>query len=226
MSNSIKNKKILIIDFDLINNNIQNLLKKENKINQKIINNKNEYSIKINSKNEYFLLKNIIKIDKNLDLLEGLDELYYLEKLDIKNIFLELNKIKNNYDYIFIDTYSEILFNENLEILNNCDDIIFLLKLNELELNKAKVMFNIIKNKWKINKNRIKIIIYRNKIFDYIFYYKYIKKYIEVNNKILGCIHDYYFINLYYKNKIINKIINLKFKINSRFILKNINREV
>lgn len=31
MSNSIKNKKILIIDFDLINNNIQNLLKKENK---------------------------------------------------------------------------------------------------------------------------------------------------------------------------------------------------
>ena len=41
MSNSIKNKKILIIDFDLINNNIQNLLKKENKINQKIINNKN-----------------------------------------------------------------------------------------------------------------------------------------------------------------------------------------
>ena len=197
-----------------------------NKINQKIINNKNEYSIKINSKNEYFLLKNIIKIDKNLDLIEGLDELYYLEKLDIKNIFLELNKIKNNYDYIFIDTYSEILFNENLEILNNCDDIIFLLKLNELELNKAKVMFNIIKNKWKINKNRIKIIIYRNKIFDYIFYYKYIKKYIEVNNKILGCIHDYYFINLYYKNKIINKIINLKFKINSIFILKNINREV
>lgn len=181
MSNSIKNKKILIIDFDLINNNIQNLLKKENKINQKIINNKNEYSIKINSKNEYFLLKNIIKIDKNLDLLEGLDELYYLEKLDIKNIFLELNKIKNNYDYIFIDTYSEILFNENLEILNNCDDIIFLLKLNELELNKAKVMFNIIKNKWKINKNRIKIIIYRNKIFDYIFYYKYIKKYIKEN---------------------------------------------
>ena len=50
MSNSIKNKKILIIDFDLINNNIQNLLKKENKINQKIINNKNDYSIKINSK--------------------------------------------------------------------------------------------------------------------------------------------------------------------------------
>jgi len=99
MSNSIKNKKILIIDFDLINNNIQNLLKKENKINQKIINNKNDYSIKINSKNEYFLLKNIIKIDKNLDLLEGLDELYYLEKLDIKNIFLELNKIKNNYNF-------------------------------------------------------------------------------------------------------------------------------
>ena len=52
MSNSIKNKKILIIDFDLINNNIQNLLKKENKINQKIINNKNDYSIKINSKNK------------------------------------------------------------------------------------------------------------------------------------------------------------------------------
>ena len=69
-------------------------------------------------------------------------------KWDYTNItspeFFGWSNLWDNYDYIFIDTYSEILFNENLEILNNCDDIIFLLKLNELELNKAKVMLSLI----------------------------------------------------------------------------------
>lgn len=146
-------------------------------------------------------------------------------KINIENIFIELEKIKNKYDYIFIDTYSEPLFQENSKILEKCDNIIFLIKLNNIELEKTNVMLNIINKKWKINTNKIKILIYRNKLIDFIFYNKYIKKYIYLNFKILGYIKDYYFINLYLKNKIINKIINLKLKINSIYILKNINKQ-
>ena len=86
-------------------------------------------------------------------------------------------------------------------------------------------MLNIINKKWKINIDKIKILIYRNKLIDFIFYNKYIKKDFYLNNKILGYIRDYYFINLYFKNKIINKIINFKFKINSMYILKNIDKQ-
>ena len=231
-TNCIKNKKILIIDFDLINSNMQKILEENKKIiknNKNIQENKKEKNIyEINNtqnKNEYSIFNNLKNINKNMDLLSGLNELYYLDKINIKNIFIELDKIKNKYDYIFIDTYSEPLFQENSEILKKCDNIIFLIKLNNIELEKTNVMLNIINKKWKINKNKIKILIYRNKLIDFIFYNKYLKKYIYLNFKILGYIKDYYFINLYLKNKIINKIINFKLKINSLFILKNINKQ-
>ena len=214
---------------------MQKILEENKKINNKKIINKNIQENKkekniyeINNtqnKNEYSIFNNLKNINKNMDLLSGLNELYYLDKINIKNIFIELDKIKNKYDYIFIDTYSEPLFQENSEILKKCDNIIFLIKLNNIELEKTNVMLNIINKKWKINTNKIKILIYRNKLIDFIFYNKYLKKYIYLNFKILGYIKDYYFINLYLKNKIINKIINFKLKINSLFILKNINKQ-
>ena len=216
---------------------MQKLLEENKKINNKKIvkNNKNNpenkkekniYEINnIENKKEYSIYNNLKKINKNIELLSGLNELYYLDKINIKNIFIELNRIKDKYDYIFIDTYSEPLFQENFEILNNCDNIILLIKLNNIEIEKTNVMLNIINKKWKINIDKIKILIYRNKLIDFIFYNKYIKKDFYLNNKIFGYIRDYYFINLYFKNKIINKIINFKFKINSMYILKNIDKQ-
>lgn len=223
---------MLVIDFDLINNNIKKYVEKSeilnnkklinNKINQK--NNKEKNIYNEDKKNEYSIFNNLKCINKNIDLISGLNDLYYLNKINIKNIFNEINKIKNKYDYIFIDTYSEPLFQENSEILSNCDNIILLIKLNDIEFEKNKLMLNIVNEKWKINKEKIKILIYRNKLIDFIFYKKYIKKYINLNIKILGYIRDFYLINLYFKNKLINKIINFKFKINSMYLFKNINK--
>jgi energy-coupling factor transporter ATP-binding protein EcfA2 len=111
-----KNKKILIIEDNIENNSILKIYKLQNKEKNTSIRNR---TIKI--KNNIYLF-NIKKILKN----------YYKNKIKIVN---EINKIKKNFDYIFIDTqnsdshkiYTEIT-EENLLILNP----------NILEINKIK----------------------------------------------------------------------------------------
>ena len=111
-----KNKRILIIEDNIENNSILEIYKLKNK--EKHTNIKNR-TIKI--KNNLYLF-NIKKISNN----------YKKNKIKIIN---EINKIKNNYDYIFIDVqnidsykiYNEII-EENLLILNS----------NILEINKIK----------------------------------------------------------------------------------------
>ena len=91
---------------------MQKILEENKKIiknNKNIQENKKEKNIyEINNtqnKNEYSIFNNLKNINKNMDLLSGLNELYYLDKINIKNIFIELDKIKNKYDYIFIYKY-------------------------------------------------------------------------------------------------------------------------
>lgn len=111
-----KNKRILIIEDNIENNSILEIYKLKNK--EKHTNIKNR-TIKI--KNNLYLF-NIKKISNN----------YKKNKIKIIN---EINRIKNNYDYIFIDMqninsnkiYNEII-EENLLILNS----------NILEINKIK----------------------------------------------------------------------------------------
>lgn len=86
---------------------MQKILEENKKIiknNKNIQENKKEKNIyEINNtqnKNEYSIFNNLKNINKNMDLLSGLNELYYLDKINIKNIFIELDKIKNKYDYI------------------------------------------------------------------------------------------------------------------------------
>ena len=111
-----KNKKILIVEDNIENNSILEIYKLKNK--EKHTNIKNR-TIKI--KNNLYLF-NIKKISNN----------YKKNKIKIIN---EINKTKNNYDYIFIDMenlnsnkiYNEMI-EENLLILNS----------NILEINKIK----------------------------------------------------------------------------------------
>ena len=111
-----KNKKILIVEDNIENNSILEIYKLKNKERHTNIKNR---TIKI--KNNLYLF-NIKKISNN----------YKKNKIKIIN---EINKIKNNYDYIFIDMqninsykiYNEII-EENLLILNS----------NILEINKIK----------------------------------------------------------------------------------------
>ena len=163
-----KNKKILIVEDNIKNNSIIKIYKKEN------------------------LQKNkIIKIKKNLYLLNIKKILTNYKKNKIK-IINEINKIKNNYDYIFIDTQNIGSYKIYGDIES---DIVLIINPNILEINKIKKFIN--------NKKNIKIILNnynKNSISE-----KIIKNIFKNKIKIIKKIKN---------NKNYNLIINNNFNIN------------
>ena len=125
------NKKILIIDFDYINNSISTIL-----------------GLKKIHENT-----NIIKINKKIDLLNINKNNY--NKI-IKNILSE--KYINNYNYIFIDTFSFNNLDLIKEIINFSNFSIFISDTNLLEINKSIKLLDLFINKLKINKNKFQIL--------------------------------------------------------------------
>lgn len=204
LANSLKNKKVLIIDFDLINSQIND-----------IYNKKFEYA-KIDELN---INNYIFNVHNNIDILIGLNILYYYNKLNLENFKTKINNIKEKYDYIIIDTYSEYNFDKNKYILNMADKIFLLTGLNKLEINKTRKLINILIKKWQINNKKINIIYYKFNILEYLINKKIINKNIFENIKIIGKIkneilffyniknnYKFNFINKFFCKKIINKI--------------------
>lgn len=199
LAKTIKNKKILLIDFDIFNqsiNSIFNVKRKNIKREKRQIN---------KTKNNINNL--IIKANKNIDLICAtnilFDEKYKIEKNKIK-IFLE--ELSSKYDLIIIDTTSECFFDYTKEILEKSDLIIFLTQANLIELKKSKKLLDIYINKWKINKQKFNIVFNKDNIN-------------AVDDKILKTIFSDF--------KITGKIkINKNFDLIINNNLKNINKRV
>lgn len=174
-----KNNKILIIDDNIKNNSITKIYQIKNKKENRKINNETKNNKIIKIKNNLYLL-NIKNILIN----------YKKDKIKIKN---EINKIKNNYKYIFIDMQNINSYKIYNEII---DENILIINSNILEINKIK---NFIFNK----KIKTKIILNNyneNSISDEI-----LKNIFENKIKIIGKIKN---------NKNYNLIINNNFNIN------------
>ena len=203
-ANIYSKNKILIIDFDLINNSINTILG-VGKSNIKIEENK---ELK-NKKNK------IIKINKKIDLLIFAEQ-------NIHNFIPLLNELKKIYNYIFIDTNSTELIEINIEIINVSDLILFISDTNLLEINKSIKLLDKYINKFKINKNCFNIIFNKYnsesiniKLLKNIFsefnilgYLKYNEKYnklINKNNK-----------NNFFNKKIRNEYLKLNYLINNK----------
>ena len=149
-----KKEKILLIDFDILNNTLHTILGvkrypiQPNKINVD------------NSKKENYTVENFItKINKKIDLLSGVD-LLFESKEEIEFIKIEklLNKLKEKYNTIIIDTSSECFFDFTKIIIKLSNKNIFVTETNILEIKKAKELLNIYINEWKINKNKFNIL--------------------------------------------------------------------
>ena len=206
----LKNKKILIIDFDILNSSINSIFGikkyyKKNKLNEEKIN-----------------INNLInKVNKSIDILCGtkilVDENYNKTKEEFP---IQLNELKNKYDLIIIDNSSECFFEYTKEILKLSDLVLFLVEPNLIELKKSRNLLDIYINKWNIKKEKINIIFNKiniNSIDDKIL------KLLFSDFKILGKIK----ININY-NLIINKnikIINKKIKNDYLKIIKKLEFE-
>ena len=188
MSNYLNNKKnkILIIDFDILNNSIHTILgiskynKKKN--NKKIINDC------------------IINVDNNISVLTG-ENIIKKYKKNINYIVKLLEILKEKYDYIIIDTSAECFFDINKTIINKSDINIFLLEANLIEITKATKLLEIYNKNWNIDERKIKIVIN-----------KYNKNAISMNI-IKKLFSDYEIIGKLEMSNIYNNIINKNNKI-------------
>ena len=214
-----ENKKNLIIDFDILNNNIHTIMGIK-KYSEKINFEKNNYKYKI----EDF----IININKNLDLISGLDLLFERDKqIPCKEIIENINSLKYNYDFIIIDTSSECFFEYNKELILSSDIAVFLIEANLLEIKKAKKLLDIYEKEWKISKEKIKIIInkYNNNSVKNNILFKLFDE-----EEILGKIQmsDYYNYVINKNNKINlkkNNIENEYIKISENLLKVNFNKK-
>ena len=210
-----KGQKVLIIDFDLFNNDLHTLMGVK------------EYSKKVQTKlsqNEFF--KNpidihdfIIQTKLEIDLLSGINLIFNSNQQaspsKIRNI---IKKVKAEYDLIIIDTNSECLLEYTKELIRLSDSSIFISGANLLEIKKSKRILEIYNKEWGVSKNRINVIFNKctKKSVD-----DSVLKRVFRNYNILGKIKlsDYYDLVINNNNTLLSKIekevlnINKKYKI-------------
>ena len=150
----IKNK-ILLLDFNLEQNDLSTILGKKKYSKNIIKKMKNNNIEQINIKDF------IIKINEKIDLISGLDVFFTekIEKYKLKNMLMEL---KNKYEIIIIDTPSEYKKEELKILLKNSEEIIFLLEPNLIQIKKTKKILDYYEKNWKIKKEKIKLIFNKN----------------------------------------------------------------
>ena len=210
LSNILKNnnKKILIVDFDILNNSLHTILG-VNKYSQKI---KNKIEKNNLIENKINIKELIIKINRRVDLISGINLLFDSKyKISSEKIKFILQELKQNYDYIIIDTSSECFFDYTKNIINNSDKILFLLESNLLEINKSKMLLDIYEKNWNVKKEKINIIIN-----------KYNKNSID-ENIIKNIFKDYKILGKIKLNKKYNILINKNYK--TPFAKKEIKKE-
>lgn len=177
ISKIIKNKKVLIIDFDLINNNIHSIFgvhKYPKELKQKLEDKNFLREFRLSENN---LQKLIIKVDKNIDVIASsniiFDKNYVCKKEKIEKV---LSILKNRYNLILIDTTSDTKYEELMRILENCSDNIICLTegnliqikktinlLEEIRADKIEIVYNK-KNKYTMNKQVLEMLFFKFKI--------------------------------------------------------------
>lgn len=214
-ASNIQNKKILIIDFDIINNNMHNLLGIE-AFSKKIKNNKNLYQEKID------ISDFIINTKSGIDLISGLNLIFnYQNQPTPSKIRNLINSIKNKYDLIIIDTSSECLLEYTKELIKTSNESIFISGANTLEIKKSQKLLEIYNKQWDIPKEKIKIIFNKctNKSIDDEVLKEIFKKY-EILGKIK--LNDYYDLAINKNNSKEKEIQKDITKIRNRIVRKKI----
>lgn len=139
---SSQNKKCLLIDFDLENMSINTLL-----------------GIKKYKEKQVYIEDCITNVDKNLDVLCGIDKIINLKEAAKNYVVKEIiERLKKEYDFIIIDVSSRIDFKYVKMILTYSDKIIFLIEPNLLEISKSNKYLEVFIEDFEIDVDKIKIV--------------------------------------------------------------------
>ena len=194
----IKKSRILIIDFDFINNNLYSVfgVRKIPKEMKEWLQDEEFISeFKLNEKNIQNL---IVKVDSNIDLISSSNVIFddkYI--LNYQKINEALEELKNKYDIILIDTSNDTKYEEITKaMIRVSNKIICLVQGNLIETKKTMNILN------KIQEEKQKIKIIYNKKCKYTMNSKMLEV-LFFKYKVIGTI-DYD--NKY--NQIINKNVN------------------
>ena len=205
---ALNNYKVLLIDLDFINSSIHTILGVESYPQKNILekNSKENYLQNYSNYNDSEN-KNIIKINKNIDLytIKNKENInLYNNNIwndNVNKIIKLVNNLKINYDYLIIDTNSNELKMLTAHILNLSDFNLFISDTNLLEINKSMKLIeeyrnlnnkqinnlNIIFNKYNfnsINFNLLKKLFDDFNIIGFLNYNSKYNKLINKNNKI------------------------------------------
>lgn len=139
------NKKTLIIDFDIYNSSISTLLKVQ----------------KYNNKGTAFNIKaQTIHIGENQDVICAMDLLFNNDNtVDYMNLEEMLQDFRIEYDIIIIDTTSNYQYKYLSRILNDANYILYCTVPSVVELEKSVNLLEVLLEDFKINKNKLKIIL-------------------------------------------------------------------
>lgn len=139
------NLKTLIIDFDILNNSINNLFNVSKYKKTKIYDNLEQY---------------IIKINNNTSIFTGIDDLFNEDnKISFEKIKELIDKFKEKYNLILFDTSSEINMKYVKTALVNVQKIIFLVEPNLIELKKSRDLLEVYLEDWEIPKYKFSIVL-------------------------------------------------------------------
>ena len=151
-------KKVVLIDFDILNNSIHTLLGK----------NKYPSQVKKDTKNinpiNYKKLKernihDLIQRDNGIDFISGIELLFESKyKIDNQKIERILEELKEKYDFIIIDTSSECFFDYTRVIIKNSEKVICISEGNLIEIKKTRNLLNMYIEKWNIDTEKLLIL--------------------------------------------------------------------
>lgn len=158
-------KKVVLIDFDILNNSIHTLLgKNKYPINiKKDIENINPTNYeKLKEKN----IDELIQRDREIDFISGVELLFETKyKINEQKVEKILENLKGKYDFVIIDTSSECFFDYTRVIVKNSEKAICISEGNLIEIKKTRNLLNMYIEKWNIDPKKLLILF--NKIDKY-----------------------------------------------------------
>jgi len=160
--------KILLIDLDTLNGNLDELLNVSRvPENVEILIDEDKkcsinYIADLVSKNRFDVnvLDELIIDCGGFDFISGNTSLHYCQNVLNENCYNKLlEAAKEKYDFIFIDTSSNIFLDSTKWALQEANRVLFIAGNSNIELKKSVQLFEVIFNMWNVWKNKVQIVL-------------------------------------------------------------------